>query len=100
MTIIPTTTSPYQGALVNLAGRQIEIEIRYDQPADVWTFNLKEGDDYLLRGRRIVLGTDLLRAHALGLGSIVAVALTDPERDPGAGDIGERVLLVHQEPVA
>lgn len=99
MTIIPTTAAPYQKFSIPLAGQVVKFTIRYGALTDAWTFDLVIEDVEVLRGQRITLGTDLLRAYGLGLGSIVAVALSDPETDPGEGDLGSRVLLIHEEPV-
>lgn len=98
--LIPTTATRYQKFTVPMAGEIAAFTIRYGALTDAWSFDLEVGGVYVLRGKRITLGTDLLRAYGLGLGSLAAVALSEPERDPGDGDLGSRVLLIHEEPAA
>jgi len=98
MTELPIRPTPLQTFQIALNGVDVEFTIRYEGILDVWTFDLKRDDVYKLRGRRIVLGVDLFKGFALGLGSLVAVALSDPHRDPARGDLGDRVILVYQEP--
>mgnify|MGYP000439282770 CR=1 FL=1 len=97
-TRIPLSTDPRQRLSVQLGGEACEMRVRYGVLVDAWTFDLSIAGVDVLRGRRIVLGTDLLRAHALRLGSLVAVATDAPGSDPAEGDIGGRVVLVHEEP--
>lgn len=95
MTILPVTSEPYQQMTVDLDGQLVGLTLRYGTLTDAWAMDLaREGAD-ILRGQRLVLGTDLLRAHHFGLGALFAFAARDPGVDPGRGDLGDRVLLVH-----
>jgi hypothetical protein len=65
------------GTIIN--GRRVTIRLRYNTTMDRWSFDLSIDNLPVLTGRRIVTGVDLLKPFNLGLGAIIAVAVT-----PGA----------------
>ncbi len=96
MTRIPITpASIFQIFQVELESRPVTMTIRYGFLVDAWTFSIEEDGVPLVRGQRLVLGTELLRGHALRLGGLVLVAAFDPGIDPAEGDFDERVSLFH-----
>lgn len=97
---IPISGFPRERLVVSLQGRSIAIRTRYSSEAEAWTLDVSEADPGgsevpLISGRRITLGNDLLKGHALRLGALYAIDTTGTGSDPGAGDLGSRVLLFH-----
>lgn len=92
---IPIQDVPFQKLSLTLEGRTIDMTMRYGNLNDAWTYDLEEDGVELVRGQRVVLGTDLLRGHAWQIGGLVAIAQSDFGTDPAAGDFAERVSLYH-----
>lgn len=76
---ITITDDPDQRFSVTLNGRRVTFRFRYNPTWDRWTFDLARDDVPVIYGRRVVVGVDMLRAFNLGLGALVARAMT-----PGA----------------
>lgn len=65
------------GTIIN--GRRVTIRLRYNATSDRWNMDLSIDNLPVLIGRRVVTGVDLLAPFDLGLGAIIAYAVT-----PGA----------------
>lgn len=64
-----------------LNGQRVTLELWYAVSTDRWSFNLALDGDWILTGRKIVPGVDLLAPFRLGLGVLFAFA----ERDDPPG---------------
>jgi len=83
------------GAILN--GRRTTLRFKYNVTANRWSMDLAIDDDWVLHGRRLVLGTDLLGAFEFGVGRLYL--LTEKEGDkavPGYDElVSGRVKLYH-----
>lgn len=73
----PITNSADQQFGVVLNDRRVTIRIRYNPTTDRWSFDLSIDDLPVLYGRRIVIGTDLLKAFDFGIGVLFALPSVD-----------------------
>ena len=93
---IPFTGSPRERIVFDMEGRAIEVLAQYSDVSGAWSVSLTDVESGpLVSGVRVVLGLDLLAPYALRVGGLVAFATSDPRRDPGKGELGSRVRLVH-----
>ena len=69
-----------------LNNKRCTIRLRYNVTTDRWSFDLAKDDLFVIRGRRIVLGIDMLKPFNLDLGRLYAIAIV-----PGAAP--DRVAL-------
>lgn len=78
-----------------LGDRRVTIRLRYNGTTDRWSFDLSIDDLPVLRGRRIVLGADLLDAFDFGIGAIFAYPAVEGAIPDRAGLPAGRVKLYH-----
>ena len=76
-------------------GRRVTIRLRYNQTSDRWSFDLSIDDTPVLHGRRVVTGIDLLAPFGLGLGMLIAAAVTPSARPGRAALPAGEVRLYH-----
>lgn len=55
-----------------LNGQRVSIRIRYNPTNDRWSFDLSLDGNAVLHGRKIIPGTDLLKAYNFGIGAMFA----------------------------
>ncbi|MEE9382841.1 MAG: hypothetical protein V3V08_05445 [Nannocystaceae bacterium] len=89
------TDEPSQSFQIDLEGETVTLTLRYQTLPDDWLLGIEREDEPILEGQRLVMGTDLLRAHNFGLGGIVLFAAEEPGKDPGRNDLEDRVQIVH-----
>jgi hypothetical protein len=97
---IPFTGYTRERLTTTIEGRTISLRVRYSSESESWFLDLAETqpgteETPLLSGRRITLGNDLLGSLDLRLGALYAIDTTGAGVDPGAGDLGSRVLIYH-----
>lgn len=95
MTIIPVTSEPSQTFEIVLEGQTVTLTFKYQTLSDDWLLGIAREDEPILEGQRLVMGTDMLRAHNFGLGGILLFAAEEPGKDPGRNDLEDRVEIVH-----
>lgn len=78
-----------------LTNRRVTIRLRYNRTTDRWAFDLSIDDLPVLRGRRIVLGVDLLAAFDFGIGAIFAFPAVEGALPNRTGLPAGRVKLYH-----
>lgn len=80
---------------LTLEGRRVTMELWYSVTSDRWSFSLALDGDWLITGRRVVCGVDLLAPFQLGLGLIFALPEGADHR-PGRNElINGLVRLYH-----
>lgn len=79
---------PDQQFSLILERRRVTMRLVYNQVTERWSFDLSIDDLPILHGRRIVTGTDLLKAFDLGIGVIFAAPVID-------GAVPDRVQLTN-----
>ncbi|WP_116082120.1 hypothetical protein [Tropicimonas sp. IMCC34011] len=88
---ITVSDHPDQQFSMIIAGRRITMRLRHNPTIDRWSFDLAIDDGWVLRGRRIVTGVDLLKPFGFGIGMIFAARtgpLSEPDRTAlPAGDV-------------
>jgi len=62
--------APDQQFGVALNGRRCTFRLRYNVRANRWSFDLAIDDDWVLHGRRITLGSDLLESFGFEIGQL------------------------------
>ena len=96
---IPLTGMPKESVDLVLAERPVTIRTRYANLLGTWSMDILDRETTpptpLLQGVVITVGVDLLQPYALRLGVMKAVAVDRPGRDPGEGELGSRVKLLH-----
>lgn len=65
--------SPDQQFGAVLSGRRCTIRLRYNPTSRRWTLDLALDDQFILHGRRLVTGVDLLAPFDLGVGKLFAL---------------------------
>ena len=95
MTIIPVTNEPSQKFNLVLEGQTVTLFLKYQTLIGGWILDIERDGAPILHGQRLVMGTDMLRAHNFGIGGIVLFAAEDPGRDPGRNDFEDRVQIIH-----
>ncbi len=89
----------HQSFTVDLDGEPYIIELRWNNRASAWFLSLYTPTNApLLLGRRVVIGVPMLRRHrtpAFPPGEMLAVDTTGANQDPGANDLGARVVLMY-----
>ena len=83
-----------QFALRTDTGR-LTLRLRFNPTTDRWSFDLARDDDWILYGRRITTGTDLLGAFGLGVGMLFAHETSPTDVPDRAGLVSGRVRLFH-----
>ena len=92
---IPLTTYPNQTFRIVLDDQDVGFSFSFAHVAQMWDFNLSVEGVEVLTGQRLVLGTDLLRAHNFGIGALIAYATADRGHEAARSDLGSRVMLLH-----
>lgn len=66
--------------------QRISMRLRYSTVSERWSFDLSVDDVPIIHGRRIVCGADLLAPFGLGIGGLVAYAVTEGS-EPGRQEL-------------
>jgi len=95
VTEIPVIDAPFQTLTTSLNGMPVGLALGYNETSGRWSFDLSVNGTVVITGRRIVLGVDLLKPFALGLGKLVAVDWDGTDAEPGRSELpaGEVRLL-------
>lgn len=98
MLLVPFNSDPSNVFTCQLGdGNKYTFETRYNEgflgDGAFWTFDLTRAIDNVkvLSGVKIVLGQDLLRPYALGMGTLVAIDESNTDTEAGPDDLGVRV---------
>ena len=96
METLPVASDPSQSFTVALGDSKFLFEIRWNDIAGFWTFDLtaEPSQVRLVAGAPILIGQDLFKPYALGIGGLVAYDSSGVGADAGADDLGDRVTLV------
>lgn len=92
---IVLTDAPDQEFSTILAGQRCRLRFRYSPTTERFSFDLDIGDRPALRGRRVVLGVDLLAPFALGIGRIFAAEFEGRGALPTKAAIAERRVRIY-----
>lgn len=95
MTRIPVTNAPSQRLTIVLEAQTVILFLRFESLTDSWLLSIEREGVTILAGQRLVMGTNLLRAHNFGLGGIILFAADEPGRAPGRDDLVDRVAILH-----
>lgn len=91
---IIVTNDPDQQFAISISGTRVTMRLRYCPYAQRWSFDMARDDAWIVRGRRIVTGVDLLRATSLAsLGHLFAHAESPGAVPDRAGLSGGAVRL-------
>lgn len=88
------SADPDQRFSVSLNSRRVTFRFRYNVSFDRWTFDLAIDDVPILYGRRVVTGVDLLKPFGLGIGALVARAMT-PDAVPDRQGLPRRSVRLY-----
>ena len=96
-TFIDASNQQFSAILNN---RRCTLRFRWNPTARRWFFDLAIDDDWVLMGRRLVLGTDLLGAYNFNLGSLFLVNANEKaDNQPGYQELIQgTVILYHATP--
>lgn len=92
---LPITDAPAQQMSLRTEGRRLTLRLRLSATTDRWSFDLALDDAWILYGRRIALGRDMLAAFDLGAGALIAWPLRRAAVPSRAGLTDGGVGLYH-----
>lgn len=99
--IIPTTSDPNQEFSVTLDGVEFVFQLQYNERADLWSINiLDSAQNLILGGVCVRVNYSLLEQYAdesLPAGNLYAIDQNGTGTDPGADDMGSRVVLAYEQ---
>ncbi len=102
MEIITLTGVPREAVQFDFDGTRLTLSVAYSNRRGGWSLSLSDRTTDpptpILSGVAIVVGVDIFKPYALGLGTLVAVAVERPGEDPGRGEMGGRVKLIYVPP--
>ena len=78
------------------AGKPCEMRWRFNPTSDRWSFDLSIEGVEVLRGRRLVLGIDLLAAFDFGIGALFAVDYARAGAVPDYRNVIDRKVRIFQ----
>lgn len=92
---LPLTPDPSQTFSIDIAGSKYRFDVKYNDRAGVWTFDLylDETDAPILLGVPIVTGVEILEPYNLEIGQLLAVDQSSQALDATSEDLGTRVVL-------
>lgn len=95
MLVIPFTSDPAQDFTVALGEAKYRLEARYNDRSESWTLDITRDADeeILVVGVPMLIGQDILKPYALGIGGIVVTDLANTGLDAGPDDLGSRVIV-------
>lgn len=95
MIVFPIVDDPDQKFSTVVDGRRVSLRLRYNARTDRWSFDLAIDDAYVLHGRRIVTGVDLLAAFNFGIGMVFALGTKGAEFVDRTSLVDGRVEFYH-----
>ena len=85
--------APDQQFGVILNGRRCTFRLRYNVNANRWTFDLALDDDWVLHGRRVTLGSDLLASYRFDIGQLYCITnQPDTVAEPGYDELVKGIV--------
>lgn len=78
-----------------LDGQRVTMRLRYNVTTERWSFDLALDERWVLMGRRIVLGADLLEAFSFGIGAIFAADPSGQGREPGRHELHKGLVRLY-----
>lgn len=84
---IPMIDAPWQRLSTVLADSAVVLELFWNTFAKRWSLSVEREGVYLIQGRRLVPGTDLLAGYDLGLGRLFLVDWEGKGADPGRAEL-------------
>jgi hypothetical protein len=82
-----------------LNGKRCSFAFHYNPTAERWCFDLAVADAWKIRGRRVVLGRNLLATSDPGIGVLVALDIENSGNLPNRVNLpARRVRLFHLAP--
>lgn len=95
MQIVPFTADPSQTFTVQLGDGHFQIDARFNDRSQSWTFDLTRTSDQalLVAGVPLLLGQDMLGPYSLGIGGMLAVDQSGALADAGPDDLGDRITV-------
>lgn len=98
MLLVPFLTGEYDQTFdVQLGGDGYVMDARWNERAQLWTFDLTRDADQvqLLAGVPLLSGQDVLAPYALGIGGIIVTDLSGAKTDAGPDDLNDRVIAAY-----
>lgn len=78
-----------------LNNRRVTFRVRYNKWSDRWSFDLALDDEWVLYGRRIEMGVDLLAPFDLGLGILFATYTGTDYVDPNRANLPAGLIKLY-----
>lgn len=92
---ITVIDAPDQIFSLVLAERRVTMRLRYNVLTERWSFDLALDEEWVIMGRRIVTGVDLLAAFSFGLGSLFAADPSGQGREPGRDELPKGLVRLY-----
>lgn len=90
MFTVPFTSDPAHSFQATLGGVKYTFDVRWNERAAHWTFDLTREPDgeLLVAGVPLLLGQDVLAPYGLGIGGISGCDFSGQDLDAGPDDLG------------
>lgn len=95
MLVIPFTSDPAQDFTLALGEAKYRLEARWNDRSESWTLDIiRDADEEtLVVGVPLLIGQDILKPYALGIGGMAVTDLANTGLDAGPEDLGTRVIV-------
>ena len=95
---ITVIDAPWQRLETYLSDTQVALELFYNTFLGRWALTFEVAGVVVLRGRRMVPGTDLLAGYDLGLGRLFLVNWAQDGSEPGRDELPSgQYRLIHDD---
>ena len=95
---ITVIDAPWQRLETYLSDTQVALELFYNTFLGRWALTFEVAGVVVLRGRRMVPGTDLLAGYDLGLGRLCLVNWAQDGSEPGRDELPSgQYRLIHDD---
>jgi hypothetical protein len=97
LTEIPIIDAPWQTFAATLNNSRFFFTLFWNEQAGRWSFDLTINDEFVLAGRRIVTGINLLHPFNFGQGILVAHDPSGKDSQPDYANLATGVVVLYHE---
>lgn len=92
---IIVTTDPDQQFSILAGSRRITMRLRFNPTTQRWTFDLARDNAWILRGRRIVTGVDLMRGTGIEDVGVIFAHIDKPNAVPDRAGLSSGAVRLY-----
>ena len=97
---LPPSTDRPQSFTTQLGSAVYQFDLRWNDRSNVWTMDISDpvSGNPIVSGLAVVLGADLLKPYALGIGTLIVVDETSTNTEAALDSLGSSVNLYWVSP--